>query len=120
MDGETNKVELPERPDHTPTEALIRLHYKRMGCLDWDRNKFLRLARALNETPEELAARVGLVPAELRARLAANKFKLSEGILLTLHWRFIEAVTTGQNPKDELFSPLNAGRLRDSQEQGAD
>jgi hypothetical protein len=117
MPAKTTKDDIPPPSDHSPTYALIRANYRLMGCDRWGRDRFLRLASALNETPTELGARIGLMPAETRARLENNSFRLSEGILLALFWRFVEQVTTGLPPKGELF---HGTRLQGSQEQGTD
>lgn len=85
----------------------IRDHYRRMGCFHWDREKFIRLCVAWDETPREMGARVGMTPRRVKQILDTPKLELSdtEGILLQQHLRFIEYIRTGHERDDQLFPP---------------
>jgi hypothetical protein len=87
------------------TGLLIREHYKAQGCFDWTRDKFLRLCISFDETPRELAERVGMSLHRFKQLMASPLFSFlpSEGILLAQHERWMDYVRTGNNPSVGLF-----------------
>jgi hypothetical protein len=84
---------------------LIRSHYRTMGAYSWTREDFLRLCAAWEETPREVAERIGMSPSRLKSMLSNINFQFSgsEGILLSMHHRYISNLRTGSRPKGELF-----------------
>lgn len=91
----------------THTEYLTRDHYRALGCFSWNKPRFIRLCAKFNETPGELAARIGLTPSEMQLRFDAGTFTRPEGILLTLLDRTIDAMKSGIPPKEDLFTPIS-------------
>jgi len=94
--------------DYRPASCLlIREHYRSMGCFDWNRERFLRLCAAWNETPGEMAERIGMTLSKLKRLMETPGFTFNntEGILLQQHERFIEFVRTGFDRPGELFPP---------------
>lgn len=84
---------------------LIREHYKAQGCFDWTRDKFLRLCVSFDETPREIAERIGMGLQRFKQLMASPLFSFtpSEGILLTQHERWMDYVRTGNKPSVGLF-----------------
>lgn len=86
---------------------LIRDHYRDIGADVYSSERFMRLCAAWNETPQEMAARIGINDLLLARRLKAGGFggngTIAECILLNLHERFIRNLNTGAESTNELF-----------------
>lgn len=114
-------IDLPPALVQTPTYELIRLHHKRSGAELWGRERFRRLCVAFNETEAEMGMRIGLPPSLTKRRLLQNSFSLTEGILLEMHWRFIQEVRTGTSLPGTALAPCTTRKSpppKDSQPTG--
>lgn len=96
-----------DAPRSTTSVFLIHDHYRRMGCYSWDRMRFLRLAAAGGFTTHELVARAGIESARDLDRCFASGFPRSNGILLSLHERYIRVRLTGYDDGQDLFPPIS-------------
>jgi len=81
-------------PDVDTARAVIRATYRQHGYYDWNKPKFMRLCAKLNETPEEVGARIGLSAGELAAALARDSFSRPCGILLGMLNETIDMLKT--------------------------
>jgi hypothetical protein len=79
----------------TPTRFLIREHYRRLGCYDWAKPRFIRLCAKLQETEAEVAERIGISAPSLLQRRYRSGFTNAEGILLSMLDRGIDTMKRG-------------------------
>lgn len=84
----------------TPTKFLIRDDYEQRGCFSWSKPKFMRLCAKLNETPAELAERIGIRSPSILVRKFRQGFTNSEGILLTFFDETLHALKTATPSHD--------------------
>src|SRR5687767_6341790 len=84
---------------------LIEEYYRQAGCNDWTSRRVRELCVKLGDTPDRMAARLRVNPAEFKRRIEQDSWTKQDGLILTMLERDADVMMGGKFPEKPLFAP---------------